>query len=370
MNGMKKIGGKSDETPQTIQEISRQNGNKSSKALYFLFFCFAAAAFFLGSINGKEQVRFPSYEESVIKAVKEVKPAVVGIKTYGGYYSHYPLEIGSGVIFRSDGYILTNAHVLLGANKIMVTLANEKTYTAALVAPAQQYDLAVLKIPATHLPYARFGNSSDLELGQTAIAIGNPLNFGWTVTVGVVSALNRNVLAGHKPYRHLIQTDAAINPGNSGGPLINTLGNVIGINTLVWEGRGSMKAQGLGFAIPANTAMKVADELLHEGYLPQFKSRVRLGVSAYDLTPGLAMEENLRIVKGVVVETVEPGSPAQKGGILPGDVITKINGHRILGVNELIARIRREKPDTVIVVELWRNGIKRTLRVKLVPAVQ
>lgn len=341
------------------------------KTLYLLSFCLViTAAFLLGNVNGKGQDRFPSYEESVIEAVKQVKPAVVGIKTYGGYYTHFPLEIGSGVIFRSDGYILTNAHVLLRANKIMVTLASGKTYTAALVAPAQQYDLAVLKIPASHLPYARFGNSSDLELGQTAIAIGNPLNFGWTVTVGVVSALNRDVLAGHKPYRHLIQTDAAINPGNSGGPLINTLGNVIGINTLVWEGRGSMKAQGLGFAIPSNTVIKVADELLHEGYLPQFKSRVRLGISAYDLTPGLAMQENLRIVKGVVVETVEPGSPAQKGGILPGDVITKIDGHRILGVHELVDYIRREKPNTIILVVVWRNGIKRRLRVKLEPSGQ
>jgi serine protease Do len=344
----------------------------NKKFTSFLFILFGiGVSFFLGSLIGKCEQRFTPGEQAVILAVKKVKPAVVRIQTYSGNYSNLPLEIGTGVIFRSDGYILTNAHVLRGAYRIEVYTANGKRYDAALVAPSDEYDLAVLKIPAQNLPTVQFGNSDDLELGQTAIAIGNPLSFGWTVTKGVVSALNRDVLvqSQHRAYHHLIQTDAAINLGNSGGPLVDTQGNVIGINTLVWGG-GNFNAQGLGFAIPSNTAKKIANELLHMGNIPQFKPRVRLGLSVYDLTETLAQELNLPVIRGAVVESVEPGSPAQKAGLRAGDVITKIDNTEIRNSDELIAYVRQKSPGAVIRVEAWRGGVKRSFIIKLERAIE
>lgn len=333
----------------------------SAAALLFL----VLLAFIVGDLTGRTAERYTPQEYAVIEAVKKVKPAVVRIETYGSNYNNQPLEIGTGVIFRPDGYILTNAHVLSQASRIGVFTASGKQYDAALVAPSDEYDLAVLRIQAQNLPVIQFGNSDALQLGETAIAIGNPLSFGWTVTVGVVSALNRELTVRHVPYHHLIQTDAAINPGNSGGPLVDTQGRVIGINTLVWGGGENINAQGLGFAIPASTAIKIADNLLHMGNIPEFKPRVRLGLSMYDLTEQLAMQLNLPVVRGVVVESVEPGSPAQKSGIQAGDVITKVDEVNVTSSDTLIDYIRQKEPGTVVIFEVWRNGLKRAARVKL-----
>lgn len=304
------------------------------------------------------------YDSAVIQAVKHVKPAVVGIQTYRNADSENPVEVGSGIIYRSNGYILTNAHLLRGAVRIEVYTAAGKKYEGALVIPADEYDLAVVKIEAENLPTAQFGNSSRLELGQTAIAIGNPLSLGWTVTKGVISALNRNVSVRRTPYHHLIQTDAAINPGNSGGPLIDLNGRVIGINTLVYQ-NPNFVTQGLGFAIPAETAMAVASELLHTENFQYKAPRVRLGIGMYDLTPDQALQFGLPIVHGVIVESIEPNGPAAKAKLEAGDVLTKVDNFSIMTTESLIHYIRDKAPGSTVKFELWRRGIKQTVQVQL-----
>lgn len=310
-------------------------------------------------------------ETAAIEAVKKVKPAVVGIKTYREDMSGSPLEVASGIIFRPDGYILTNAHVLRGAHHVIVYTAVGKQYEAALVAPANESDLAVLHINASRLPVVTFGDSDRLLLGQTAIAIGNPLSFGWTVTKGVVSALHRQVSIPNVHYKDLIQTDAAINLGNSGGPLVSTSGEIIGINTLIYE-NPTITTQGLGFAIPSNAVKRIAQELLHLGSpAAAFQKRtpaIKLGIGMYDLNDALATQLGLTIVKGVVIERIDPNSSAAKAKLLTGDVLSKVDGIEISGTEFLIHYVQSKSPGTVITFELWRRGIRESRNVKLEPA--
>lgn len=336
--------------------------SKSTKLVLLLIL--VIAAFSSGRFVGRSATEFTDSEIAVIEAVRKVKPAVVGLKTYRGMNAQTPIQVATGIIFRPDGYILTNAHVLRGANRVSVVASDGKRYEAALVAPSDEYDLAVLKIDAKNLPVATFGDSSKLELGQTAIAIGNPLSFGWTVTQGVVSALNRQVTARRVTYEHLIQTDAAINPGNSGGPLVASNGQVIGINTLVFE-NPNINVQGLGFAIPSNTVKAVANQMFTSSRSFRLNQRVRLGLSTYDLTQELAMQENLPVVRGVVVDSVEPGSPAAKARIVRGDVLTKVDTLTITNTEELMHYIQGRPPGSILTFEVWRGGLKGTMRVKL-----
>ncbi len=239
-------------------------------------------------------------------------------------------SIGSGVIFDQDGYILTNSHVVEGATQIKVILTDGKDCNAELIGFDKIHDVAVLKINGENLPVAKLGNSDDLIIGEWSIAIGNPYGFlikdsKPSVSVGVISAINRNFAEDKegKIYKKMIQTDTAINPGNSGGPLVNVLGEVVGINTFIFSDSGG--SIGLGFSIPINRVKKIADELIKFGKIrkPWF------GFKVQDINPMIASYLNLKSLDGVIVAFVEPNSPAENAEIKRGDLIININGNEI-----------------------------------------
>lgn len=250
-------------------------------------------------------------ERAVIAIARNVGPAVVGIKTGDSEGS-----VGSGVVVRPDGYILTNNHVVQGEPRIVVTLASGRDVVARLLGGDPRVDLAVLKIDAGPLSVASLGDSDTLQVGQIAVAIGNPYGFERTVTVGVISALNRSIPGGGAALTQLIQTDAEINPGNSGGPLLDARGKVIGINTVLISGGGG---GGLGFAVPINTAQHVIADVLEHGrvIVPW------IGISYGDITREMATVFNLPVKEGVIIAEVVPGSPAAKAGVARGDIIIR-----------------------------------------------
>ncbi|MBI2264838.1 MAG: trypsin-like peptidase domain-containing protein [Armatimonadetes bacterium] len=303
-----------------------------------------------------------------MKAVRKIKPSVVAIHTVAQRRDMIGGEmkgIGSGVIFDSSGYILTNTHVVRNATNITVTLANGRKFHGVVVNASGEYDLAVIKINgAGKLQAAAFGDSDRLELGQLSIAIGNPMHFGWTVTTGVVSAVGRKVRAGSIIYTNLIQTDAAINPGNSGGPLINSKGEVIGINTLVYTGNEMSSAQGLSFAIPSNTARQIAAELMKPKKYSA-KPKAWLGIAMSDVTPDLALEWGLPVQRGVMVSQVTAASPAANAGIVPGDILVKVDGQTLRNSSDLRNVVTSKSPGDTIVVDLWHKAEKRQVRVRL-----
>jgi len=270
--------------------------------------------------------------------------------------------LGSGFITRADGVIITNAHVVSGAQRVSVMLREGRTYPARVLGVDEQNDLAVLKIDAKNLPVALLGNSDDLLIGEWAIAIGNPYGFvlGNTepsVTAGVISATGRNLMGraeGGGVYLDMIQTDAAINPGNSGGPLVNALGEVIGVNSSIYTPSGG--SIGLGFAIPINRAKRVADDLLEHGEIRRPWIGEKLRVAAADNPRDV-------ITAGAVVRTVVPGSPADKAGLRAGDQILRAGTHAVRNVFEWEAqRLNLRVGDTVPLV-VSRGGREVTLNV-------
>ena len=308
-------------------------------------------------------VQAQDMEERRIKAIAKTRPAVVSIRTYresGGEPG-----IGSGVILRSDGYILTNHHVVNGADVVRVTLTDKKEYTAQVLYQAPQHDLVILRIQAKNLPTAQIGSSKAVKLGQTAIAIGDPLGFESTVTIGTVGGKDRTVEAGGVNYVSLIQTDAAINPGSSGGALVDLDGRVIGINTLVYTGPKSYQhAQGLGFAISIDHAMKVAKALMaRKG--ENVSSRPWLGIKGDTVTRDLAASYGLKANKGVLVRGITPGSPAAAGGVKNGDVILKMDGQTILGLSDLSDGLSRRRAGDKVDFEILRKGKVTHLTVTL-----
>lgn len=295
----------------------------------------------LGDTPAESQEPRDNWEEPVVQVVQKVGPAVVKIETTRevlvDQFFFQQLEkrqgIGSGVIYREDGYILTNNHVVAGADEILVQLADGRTFTGKVVGGDALTDLAVVKVEAEGLPVASFADSDELRVGQGVIAIGNPLGQDNTVTTGVVSAVNRDLLVDPRENRYLegmIQTDAAINPGNSGGPLIDYQGQVIGVTTAIIE-----QAQGIGFAIPSSTAKAVGDQIISHG------RPLRIGVLGGSLTPALAksIEEqvglDLAVNRGAFITRVLPDTPAAAAGLAEGDVITAVNGQEIAGMREL-----------------------------------
>jgi serine protease Do len=250
----------------------------------------------------------------------------------GRTYREEVPKFGSGFVFDDRGHILTNAHVVAGAEEIQVTLADGRQLRGKVLGSDMAYDLAVIKIEADRLPVARLGDSDDLLVGEWAIAIGNP--FGHllgdahpTVTVGVISAMNRDInlnVAEGGIYKNMIQTDAAINRGNSGGPLVNARGDVIGVNTFIFtEGGGSL---GIGFAIPIATARQVAGEIIEFGRVRE----VWIGISVVSLSPWLANRLRTDDRRGCVVSELERGSPADRAGLEVGDIIRSVNGDRVV----------------------------------------
>ncbi|WP_045511879.1 S1C family serine protease [Bacillus amyloliquefaciens] len=323
---------------------------------------------------------------SVADMVEDLEPAIVGVSNYqasqssqfgfdGGSSSETESGTGSGVIFKKDGgkaYIITNNHVVEGANKLSVTLYNGKTETAKLVGKDAISDLAVLEISSSNVKKAAsFGDSSQLRIADKVIAIGNPLGqqFSGTVTQGVISGLNRTVDADTSQgtvEMNVIQTDAAINPGNSGGPLINSSGQVIGINSMKVSENG---VESLGFAIPSNDVEPIVDQLLAKGKV----ERPFLGVQMIDMSqvPETYQENTLglfgdQLSKGVYVKEVQSGSPAAKAGIKSNDVIVKLNGKDIESSADIRQILYNQlKIGDKTTVQVLRSGSKKTLNISL-----
>ena len=263
-------------------------------------------------------------------------------------------SLGSGFIISSDGYIVTNNHVVKNADQITVKLFDETEYEAKVVGADPNTDLALIKIDAEDLTPLKLGSSHDLEVGTWVVAIGSPFGLEQTVTAGIVSAKGR--IIGSGPYDDFIQTDASINPGNSGGPLLNMDGEVVGINTAIIA-----SGQGIGFAIPSDLARGVVDQLRENGEV----RRGWMGVAIQDITPELADYYNIKQKDGVLVAKVYKGDPADKAGILPGDIIIKIQGKKIKTSRELSTAIAGYGVGTKIKAVIIRNGKEKTVKIKL-----
>ncbi len=311
--------------------------------------------------------KIPDFRE----VVKKTKNAVVHVRNtryiqqYQPYYFGYregPIYkqegTGSGVIISPDGYIVTNNHVIKGANEIEVTLDNKQTYKAEVIGTDPNSDIAVIKINAQNLPYLTFGDSDAVELGQWVLAIGNPYNLGTTVTSGIVSAKSRD-LKGNKHIDNFIQTDAVVNPGNSGGALVNTDGQLIGINTMIFSMNGSYI--GYSFAIPSNVVRKVADDILEFGST----QKGVLGIKAAELNGEIAKKLHIPQTEGVYIYEIEKGTGADKAGLEVGDIIIRINNIKVSSMADLLGYLKTKRPGDEIDVTIIRNGHKRHFKVKL-----
>ena len=273
----------------------------------------------------------------------------------GKEYRHKQRSGGSGVIVDKEGYILTNNHVIEGADKIKVRLNDGREFIATLKGQDSRTDLAVLNIKAKDLPVATLGDSDELEVGEWAIAIGSPFGLEHTVTVGVISAKGRSGL-GTGTYEDFVQTDASINPGNSGGPLINIDGEVVGINAMIIQ-----PGTGIGFAIPINMAKQILNDLIKQGKVV----RPWLGISAQDLTPELAEQFQVKEKEGVLVAQIHQGTGAEKAGLVSGDIIKTVDDKAIKNVNELVKEIQKKKVGQKVKLSVVRDGKSMTIEVTL-----
>ena len=266
--------------------------------------------------------------------------------------------LGSGVIVSEDGYILTNGHVVEAADEIVVHLADQKEYKAKKIGADPGTDVAVLKIEAKGLPVLPFADSDQAHVGDLVLAVGNPFGLMQTVTMGIVSGLSRGGM-GIVDYENFIQTDASINPGNSGGALVDMSGRLLGINTAIFSRTGGN--QGLGFAVPSNLAQEVLKSIRTNGRV----IRGYLGTVIQPVTPELAAAFNLKESTGALVSDVAPGSPAEKGGLQHGDVITTLDGKKVEGPRELRLMIGAMAPGQKAVLKLLRNGQEKEITVEL-----
>ncbi len=266
-------------------------------------------------------------------------------------------SLGSGFIVSQDGYILTNFHVVDGADEVVVRMNNRREFTAEVIGKDERSDIALIKIDADNLPAVKIGDSKDLKVGEWVLAIGSPFGFDHTVTAGIVSAKGRNLPSEN--YVPFIQTDVAINPGNSGGPLFNLDGEVVGINSQIYSRSGGF--MGLSFAIPIEMAMEVADQLKTKGRV----SRGWLGVLIQDMNTDLAESFGLDRPRGALVARVLPNSPSEKAGLQVGDVILEFNGTSIQTSSELPPLVGRANVDEPATVKVLRNGKQRTIKVNI-----
>ena len=299
-----------------------------------------------------------------VRVARTVGPAVVGItnKAVAIDFFNRPVEtegVGSGVIFKSDGYIITNNHVIAGAKEIIVSLSDGNTVSGKLIGTDEMTDIAVVKVEAKDLPVAMLGNSDEVVVGEPAIAIGNPmgLEFQGSVTVGVISALNRTLDLNDRRVK-LFQTDAAISPGNSGGALVNADGEVIGINSAKLATNG---VEGMGFAIPINTVKTIVDELMTKGYV----ARPYLGVTIFDKPTAARYGYQLTIDKGVYVFQVAIDSPSGRAGFQRGDIILSIDGKEVNSVADVRNEVSAHKVGDKVKVLLDREGRQETVEVTL-----
>jgi serine protease Do len=267
--------------------------------------------------------------------------------------------LGSGVIVSQDGYILTNNHVVDGADEVKVELPDKRTFTAKVVGTDPASDLAVVKINASSLPTLALGDSDAVKVGDVVLAVGNPLGVGETVTSGIISAKGRTTDVGDGSYQDFLQTDAPINHGNSGGALVSANGDLIGINSqILTPSDGNI---GLGFAIPSNMARNVMDQLIKNGTV----RRAKLGVTVQGVTADLASSFGLPSAKGALVSNVEDGGPAARAGIEQGDVITEYNGKPVADSNQLRNDVSSTTPGSTVSLKVFRNGRTETLQAKL-----
>jgi Do/DeqQ family serine protease len=344
-------------------------------------------------LASKQIARYASLKEQPgfdFSAVAEIStPAVVHIKTTMGGASKSssgaqpldPFEFfngpgfrfeqpgpraasGSGVVLSDDGYIVTNNHVVEGANKIEVVLNDKRTYVAELIGTDKNTDIALLRIPESNLPFLKLGNSDNVKVGNWVVAVGNPFNLESTVTVGIVSAMGRNIdlirSKGNKyAIENFIQTDAAINPGNSGGALVNTAGELVGINTAIASETGSYA--GYAFAVPVNLVKKVVNDLMKYGKV----QRALLGVSIQEINQQLADEKGLANLKGVYVAEVIENAAAEKAGVKKGDVILKINDVEVNSSSRLQEEVGKNRPGDKVKILVRRKGTEQTLEATL-----
>jgi Do/DeqQ family serine protease len=264
--------------------------------------------------------------------------------------------LGSGVIVSANGYILTNNHVIEGADNIEVSLNDQRTVRARVVGTDPDTDLAVLKIELDKLPAIVLGNSETLEIGDQVLAIGNPFGVGQTVTSGIISALGRSQL-GINVFENFIQTDAAINPGNSGGALVDTQGHLLGINTAIYSRSGG--SMGIGFAIPVSTARQVLDSIVREGQV----TRGWIGVEPQELNAELAQVFNVKATQGVIITGVLQNGPAAAAGVRPGDVITQVAGKPVKNVPELLSAVATLKPGEPAQLSIERGDRRSELSI-------
>ena len=314
--------------------------------------------------------------DSLRAAVQKAAPAVVSINTstttrnpqsgdpwfrffFGDRGEQQQSGLGSGVIMSPEGYILTNNHVVEGADAIEVVLPDARRTTAKVIGTDPESDLAVLKITLDKLPAITLGNSDALQVGDQVLAIGNPFGVGQTVTSGIVSALGRNQL-GINTFENFIQTDAAINPGNSGGALTDIGGHLMGINTAIYSRSGG--SMGIGFAIPVSTAQQVMESIVKNGQVV----RGWIGVEPGELTPELAQTFGVPSERGVIITGVLGGGPAAQAGIRPGDVITAVGGQPVRTVSELLTRISALPPGQAVAFAVQRRS--DSVQVSVTPA--
>ena len=267
-------------------------------------------------------------------------------------------SLGSGMIVRENGYLVTNHHVVRGADELTVTLADKRQLTATVVGADQRTDLAVLKVNATGLSPAVLGDSDQLEVGEWVVAIGSPLGFDQTVTAGIISATGRQVGVTQGGYEDFLQTDAAINPGNSGGPLVNLRGEVIGINTAIASRTGGY--MGIGFAIPAKIVKSVVDQILTSGKV----TRGRIGAMIQDLTPELAESFGYKQSGGALIGDVVPDSPAAKAGLKAGDIVVKFQGREVKSAGEFRNAVAATAPGTKATIDIFRDGQMQSVRIE------
>lgn len=306
----------------------------------------------------------PVCDGELIETIEKISPSVVNINTVRLVHDYYmnivPLRgMGSGVIFDTDGHIMTNNHIVEASEKIEVTLFDGRKYDGKLVGTDRLSDIAVVKIDGENLPPAPLGDSSTLKVGQMAIAIGNPFGFflqGPTVTVGVISAMHRTIRAEQGVFENLLQTDAHINPGNSGGPLVNIKGEVIGIISA-----NIPFAQGIGFSIPISTAKRIADELIAHGKV----IRPWLGILGVGVNEQIAAYYRLPSDRGILVTRIFENSPAFKAGIAPGDMIIEADHKDVKDMGELTKELRSKKVGDSMSVTVQKGRQKGEITMKL-----
>ena len=317
------------------------------------------------SYNGAESIDFTTGAEKAIHSVVHVKN--VSLRTYtpwasffygGGTQQQEQIGTGSGVIVSEDGYIVTNNHVIQDANELEVTLNNNKAYKAKLIGTDSKMDIALLKIDADEkLPFIVFGNSDNIKVGEWVLAVGNPYQLNSTVTAGIISAKARNL--DKASIQSFIQTDAAVNPGNSGGALVNTNGELIGINTMISSPTGSYA--GYSFAVPSNITKKIIEDLMKFGNV----QRGILGVEGGELNAEAAKKYGIKQTEGFYVNKVNKNSGAEKVGIEKGDVILKLDDTKIASSAEMATVINTKRPNDIVKVTLLRDGKNLALNVPL-----